>query len=615
MNPATALATTFTDELVRCGVTEAVLAPGSRSTPLALAFDEASRAGRLRLHVRIDERSASFLALGLARASGRTVPVVCTSGSAAANFHPAVTEASESGVPLLLLTADRPPELRETAANQTIDQLKLYGAAVRWFCEVGVPEERAGMAAYWRATVCRAVAYSTGAEPGPVHLNLPFREPLVPDGDTTWPDDLGGRPGGAPWTATTGGGVPWAAVAEVAPVGAGSSWTSASPAGGARWTASMAAGEPASALPELPRTPRGVLVVGDGTADPAPLIAHAHAYGWPILSEPSGNARRGPNAVSAYHHVLATPEFAERHRPDAVVTLGRPGLSKPLLAYLRTAAEHVVVSDTEHWPDPTRTATRAVRFPRQWRTATVGPPAPGPADMDMAGPAPAGPPSPWLADWLAAEKAARAAIDTVLDGPDAPAGPRLARDLAAAIPSGGLLFAGSSQPVRDLDLAMAPRTGLRVIANRGTSGIDGSVSGAAGCALAHQAAGGGPAYALLGDLTALHDQNGLIAGPGEPVPDLTIVVINNDGGGIFSGLPQAALPGPFERLFGTPHGVDFAAVAAATGTPYELIGPGDLPGSAGPGVRLVEMRTDRTGAEEARARLAESATRAVRETL
>jgi len=564
VNPATALAATFTDELVRCGVTEAVLAPGSRSTPLALALDEASRAGRLRLHVRIDERSASFLALGLARASGRPVPVLCTSGSAAANFHPAVTEAAESGVPLLLLTADRPPELRGTAANQTIDQIKLYGSAVRWFCEVGVPEARPGMAAYWRATVCRAVAYATGAEPGPVHLNLPFREPLVPDGDPSWPDDLGGRPGGAPWTA---------------------------------------AAAPAARPVELPGTPRGVLVVGDGTTDPAPFVAHAHAHGWPILSEPSGNARRGPNAVSAYHHVLGTPEFAERHRPEAVVSVGRPGLSKPLLAYLRTAEEHVVVSGTEHWPDPTRTATRAVRSAGPWAG-------------EAADPAPSGPPSPWLADWLAAEKAARAVVDAVLDGPGAPEEPRLARDLAAAIPDGGLLFAGSSQPVRDLDLAMAPRTGLRVIANRGTSGIDGSVSGAAGCALAHQAAGGGPAYALIGDLTALHDQNGLVIGPGEPVPDLTIVVVNNDGGGIFSGLPQARLPGPFERLFGTPHGVDFAALAAATGTPYERVRPGGLTAAPpGAGLRLLEVRTDRAGAEEARARLAEAATRAVRETL
>jgi 2-succinyl-5-enolpyruvyl-6-hydroxy-3-cyclohexene-1-carboxylate synthase len=562
VNPATALAATLVDELARCGVAEAVLAPGSRSTPLALALDDAERAGRLRLHVRHDERSAAFLALGLARASARPVPVVCTSGSAAANFHPAVTEAAESGVPLLLLTADRPPELRATAANQAIDQIKMYGSAVRWFCEVGVPEERAGMAAYWRSTACRAVAYATGADPGPVHLNLAFREPLVPDGDTTWPESLDGRAGGAPWTTV--------AAAEAAP-------------------------------PALPGAPRGVLVVGDTTVDPAPFVAHAQAHGWPVLSEPSGNARSGPNAISAYHHVLSVPEFAERHRPDVVVTVGRPGLSKPLLGYLATAGDHIVVSATERWPDPTRTATRAHRYAEPWR----------PTEPDTAAD---GAPGPWLAGWRAAEDAARAAIDAVLDGPAAPPEPRLARDLAAALPDGSLLFTGSSQPVRDLDLAMAPRTGLRVLANRGTSGIDGTVSAASGAALAHQAAGGGPAYALIGDLTALHDQNGLIIGPGEAVPDLTLVVVNNDGGGIFSSLPQAALPGPFERLFGTPHGVDLAAVAAATGTPYALVGDGELPGLLkGEGLRVVEVRTSR--AETGRARLADAAARAVRAAL
>ena len=568
MNPATALATVVVDELVRCGVTEAVLAPGSRSTPLALALDDADRAGRMRLHVRIDERSASFLALGLARASARPVPVVCTSGSAAANFHPAVTEAAESGVPLLLLTADRPPELRGTGANQTIDQLNLYGSAARWFCEVGVPEERPGMVAYWRATACRAVAYATGADPGPVHLNLPFREPLVPDGDATWPEPLDGRPSGAPWTAVA---------------------------------------TPAAAVPELPEAPRGVLVVGDTACDPAPFVAHAHAHGWPVLSEPSGNARHGANAISAYHHILGTPGFAERHRPDAIVTLGRPGLSKPLLSYLGSAAEHVVVSAGARWPDPTRTATRVCHYAVPCGAAPAAPP---PARS------PAGPPGPWLNAWLAAEDAARAAIDAALDGAAAPIEPLLARELAAGVPDGALLFAGSSQPIRDLDMTMAPRTGVRVLANRGTSGIDGSVSAAAGAALAHQAAGGGPAFALLGDLTTLHDHNGLVLGPGEPEPDLTIVVVGNDGGGIFTGLPQAELPGPFERLFGTPHGADFASLAAATGTPYTQTTPGDLPAALKTaGLHLVEVRAERSGAPAARARLTRAAADAVRRVL
>jgi len=217
VNPSTAFATTLVDELARCGLTDAVLAPGSRSAPLAIALWERANGGGPRLHVRIDERSASFLALGLAKASGRPVALVCTSGTAAAHFHAAVIEASEAGVPLLVLTADRPHELRDTGANQTIDQLKLYGDAVRWFCEVGVPEPRPGMNAYWRSLACRAWAVAAGTDggyPGPVHLNLPLREPLVPGApdpgtDTGahaggWPESLEGRPGGEPWTRFAG---------------------------------------------------------------------------------------------------------------------------------------------------------------------------------------------------------------------------------------------------------------------------------------------------------------------------------------------------------------------------------------------------------------------------
>src|SRR6266702_6323434 len=224
MKPSTAFGTVLADELVRCGVREAVIAPGSRSAPLALALHHRSAGPALRLHVRIDERSAAFLALGLAKASRRPVALACTSGTAAAHFHAAVIEADEAGVPLIVLTADRPPELRGTGANQAVDQLRLYGGAVRWFCEAGVPEARAGMAGYWRSLACRAWAVASGEAggfPGPVHVNVPLRDPLVPgpgdpggpdDGGAGWPDDrgagwpepLGGRPGGRPWTGFGG---------------------------------------------------------------------------------------------------------------------------------------------------------------------------------------------------------------------------------------------------------------------------------------------------------------------------------------------------------------------------------------------------------------------------
>lgn len=551
MNPATALATVLVDELVRCGLTEVVLAPGSRSAPLALAAHADSR---VRLHVRIDERSAAFLALGLARRTGRPVALMCTSGTAAANFHPAVVEAHESGVPLLLLTADRPPELRDTGASQTIDQIKMYGTAVRWFSEVGVPEDRPGQVAYWRSLVCRAYQRSLGpADPGPVHLNLAFREPLVPDGDASWCESLDGDANG-PWVR-----------ARVAP--------------------------PASAL-HLPPTRRGVLVVGDGAANMRRYVAAAGMAGWPVLSEPNGGARYGDHAVSTYHFLLGTPEFADRHRPDVVVTLGRPGLSRPLLNWLRYAEEHIVVApDLTRWPDPTRSATQVAQ-------AVEIPVATGDDE--------------WLRSWRRADAAARMAIDEVLDAGGL-SEPRLARDLADQLPNGALLFSGSSMPIRDLDQAMRPRRGLRILSNRGAAGIDGVVSSAMGAALAHN----GPSYALMGDLTFLHDQNGLILGPREPRPDLCLVVVNNDGGGIFSLLPQAALRDPFERVFGTSHGVDLAHVAASTGTPYTFVGEAEqLPKALrGEGVRIVEVHTDREPNAVLHAVMRDAAHTAIRATL
>ncbi|MFI6478450.1 2-succinyl-5-enolpyruvyl-6-hydroxy-3-cyclohexene-1-carboxylic-acid synthase [Nonomuraea sp. NPDC050663] len=556
MNPATALAAVLIDELVRCGLTDVVLAPGSRSAPLALASHAESR---VRLHVRLDERSASFLALGLARRAERPVVLICSSGTAVANFHPAVVEASESGVPLLVLTADRPPELRGTGANQTIDQIKLYGSAVRWFAEVGVPEERPGQVAYWRSLACRAWQRALGPhDPGPVHLNLPFREPLIPDGDSTWCESLDGDSQGGPWIR-----------ARVAP--------------------------PPVAL-HLPPTRRGVLVVGDGAANVRRYVAAAGMAGWPVLSEPNGNGRYGDHAISTYHYLLGTPEFAEAHRPEVVVTLGRPGLSRPLMSWLKRAssdgAEHIVVAtDLTRWPDPTRSATQVAQ-------AVEIPVAAGDDE--------------WLNSWRRADLAVRGAIDGMLDVSGL-SEPRLARDLVEALPNGSLLFTASSMPIRDLDQAMRARRGIRVLANRGASGIDGIVSTAIGAALAHN----GPSFALLGDLSFLHDQNGLILGDREPRPDLCLVVVNNNGGGIFSLLPQAALRDPFERIFGTPHGVDFGYVAASTGTPYTLVTDESelVKALRGEGLRIVEVRTEREGNAQLHAQLRDVAQVALRDAL
>jgi 2-succinyl-5-enolpyruvyl-6-hydroxy-3-cyclohexene-1-carboxylate synthase len=578
MNPSTAFATVFADELIRCGLREVVLAPGSRSAPLAMALHERCAAGGpLRLHVRIDERTAAFLALGLAKASGRPAAVLCTSGSAAANFHPAVIEADESGVPLLLLTADRPPELRGTGANQTIDQLHLYGGAARWFADVGVPEARPGMNGYWRSLACRAWAAAAGAAggfPGPVQVNLPLRDPLVPGlpdagppehDPAGWPEPLDGRADGAAWTR----------IGETGP------------------------GQPGAL--ELPWTERGVLLAGDGAVQAGSLAALAEAAGWPVLAEPSSGARRGAAALTAYQYLLDDPTFTAAHRPDLVISAGRPGLSRGQLGFLRQAAGHgarhvALTQGPGRWADPARSATDVA------------------AGVRLAGGPPAGPATDWLRSWQRADAAARGALDAVLDAGPELTEPRLARDLTAALPDGALLWAASSLPIRDLDRQMAARAGLRVLASRGASGIDGLISAASGAALAHQAAGGGPAVALLGDLAVLHDSPGLFAGPGEPRPDLVIVVASNDGGGIFSTLEPAGFPDSFERVFGTPHGARFSALAAAAGLPYqELREAAALPAALrGGGLRLVEVPAGRAAGAALRQRLHEAAVAAIR---
>jgi 2-succinyl-5-enolpyruvyl-6-hydroxy-3-cyclohexene-1-carboxylate synthase len=595
VNPSTAFGTVLADELARCGLREVVVAPGSRSTPLAMAFWELERAGRVRLHVRIDERSASFTALGLAKVSGRPVAVLCTSGTAAANFHPAVIEADESAVPLLVLTADRPPELRGTGASQTIDQVKLYGSAVRWYAESEAPQRRPGLVGYWRSLADRAWACAAGALgtlPGPVHLNLPFRDPLVPDGlaDRTpgggeWEEPLAGRADGEPWTR-------------------------------------IAAAPPAPVPLELPWTERGLVVCGDGDYDAAALVALAERAGWPVLAEPSSGARRGPNALTAYQYPLAQAGFMTAYRPDVVISAGRPGLTRAqtaLLALARRAAgagggpggppavRHVVVAAGPGlWADPQRAATDV---------ATA---------VSLRG-VPAEVPGHWLDGWRRADAAAAAAAGAVLDAwlaSDAAAGalaePEIARELVTALPPDSLLWCGNSLSVRDIDLALTPRADTRVIASRGASGIDGTVSTAAGAALAHgRAHPGTVAFALIGDLTLLHDAPGLAIGPGEPRPDLCVVVVNNDGGGIFAGLEPSRFPGPFERVFGTPHGASVEHLAAAFGLPYTRAeSPGDIAKAVaatvpGSGLRIVEARTGRAANAGLRSSMRDAAVSAV----
>lgn len=552
MNPSTAGATVLVDELVRCGVREAVLAPGSRNAPLSFALHAADAAGRLRLHVRIDERSAAFLALGLSKASGAPVPVCCTSGTAAANLHPAVLEASESAVALLLLTADRPPELRGAGANQTVDQVKLYGDAVRWYAELGTPElpptrswadGLTASAAYWRTVVDRAVAAAAGAltgDPGPVHLNIPLRDPLTPRPGDVPP----GRPGDGPWTRV--------GQAELTP-----------------------------ALID-PRPARTLVVAGDAPTALGDRVARlAAAAGWPLLAEPSSGARAGELALTTYPLLLSVPGLLDRLRPERVLVVGRPTLTRQVQALLRDPAVRVEVrSAGPRWADPGRHAADvAVGLPK-----------------DVPG---AQPDDGWVAAWLDAERRARAGLDAALDAEDRLSGLRVARDLSRTVPVGSLVLLGSSLPIRDFDIAAGDLGAIRVLANRGVAGIDGTVSTAVGAALAQQRqSAGAPAYAVLGDLTFLHDATGLVVGPGEARPDLTVVVVDNDGGGIFGLLEQGSPEhaAAFERVFGTPHGTDPEALCAATRTPYTRVEtPQELAAALRPGsgIRVVHVRTDR----------------------
>jgi 2-succinyl-5-enolpyruvyl-6-hydroxy-3-cyclohexene-1-carboxylate synthase len=520
------------DELVRCGVRHLVACPGSRNAALSMAAFDAAAANRLTLHVRIDERSAGFLALGLAKAGAGLVGVFCTSGTAAANLYPAVLEAHHSATPLLVLTADRPAELHHTGANQTIEQHDLYGVAAP--C-VEFPLD--GGNAVWRATVCRAVALAAA---GPVQVNVPFREPLVPSGDDDWPT---GRADGSPWT---------------------------------RWTSSEPTGPSAVGLAS-----RTVLVVGDPVGRPDRITAAARAAaaaGWPVIAEPTGMAAALAGGASVPANGSLLVNAGPTPRPDEVVVVGRPTLSRGVGALLRAAGR----VRTHDWTDPQRLAAEVIDHI---------------ADVPMPDPA-------WLASWLAADRAAGAVVDRMLADQPWPTGAHVARDLIGALPADATLFLGSSNPVRFVDLFGRPGAGLRIVANRGVAGIDGSVSTAAGLALGHDS----PCYAMLGDLTFLHDSNGLLIGPAEPKPDLTVVVLNDDGGGIFTLLEQGAPEhaASFERMFGTPHGCDLAALCAGYGVPHLLVTDRDKLRAAlapVPGPRVIEIRVDRTGLRDWQARL------------
>ncbi|MGD0595504.1 MAG: 2-succinyl-5-enolpyruvyl-6-hydroxy-3-cyclohexene-1-carboxylic-acid synthase [Acidimicrobiales bacterium] len=510
---AAAFCATLADEWWRGGVRDAVVCPGSRSTPMALAL---LRHGGLRVSVRLDERGAGFFAVGLALGSGRPTVVLTTSGTAAVELHASVVEAHHAGVPLIVCTADRPPEAHDVGAPQTIDQVHLFGRAVRWFSDLGVPDEAARP--MWRSFASRALAEAASGPvgPGPVHLNLPFREPLL------------GEPGELPPARTE-----QRAWHEI---------------GG------RAASDLGELADHLRAGARGIIVVGRCPSElAAPLNALGAELGWPVLADPPSGCRlAGPQVVGAADALLRDEGFAGEMMPEVVLRIGDPWASKVLAGWLsKTAAAgavHIAVDSDWGWKDPGREVSL--------RTGGLSP----------TGPVGARSADGWLARWAAAEAAAQGAIDRVLGGHSEATEPGIARALYSHVPTEGCLFASSSMPVRDLEWFGRPRAAPpRVVANRGANGIDGVVSTTLGLAASGVAGG---VFGLLGDLAVLHDASGLVRPvSGAPPMAAVITVLDNEGGGIFNFLPQASelAEAEFERLFGTPQLPAVAELVGACG--------------------------------------------------
>ena len=478
MNTSTSLARVVVRQLIEAGITDAVISPGSRNAPLSLAMYAAAEKKLLNLHIRIDERSAAYFALGLAKASGRPVPIVCTSGTAVANYHPAVLEAHHSNVPLLVLTADRPANLRRTGANQTTEQARIFGNAVRYFADVsgGVFPLELPLDSLHR---------------GPVHLNLQFTEPLLPDDDSDWLSGI-----------------------RVS--------LKAKPTGKSAGTLKV-------------NTARGVLIIGHdrgglSIAEVSQIAADLH---WPVIAE---DPLSFPEAISHAALFLASPTIRKNLAPESVVVIGRTTLSRSINALIASAKSQIVIDPRMATVDTYRVADQ--RF--------------------IAAPNVVSPQSDpeWVERWEKFSQRTSKLVSDISDWSESALARELAKQLAGAV------FIASSRPIRDLESFATARSGVETFANRGLAGIDGNISTALGIATARQSA-----TAIIGDLAFLHDLTGLI---GNSSANLRIIAINNDGGGIFSTLPQAGVAG-FETVFGTPHGLDLEKVASGLGISAKTI--------------------------------------------
>ncbi len=533
-----AFAGAFVDELARAGLRHVCICPGSRSTPAALSF---ARHPGIKKWLHLDERSASFFALGAAQSMDEPVAVVCTSGTAAANFLPAVIEARYGSTPLILVTTDRPAELWEWGAPQAMDQNQLYGAHVKWSVNMPSPDAEPQLLRYVRMLASRVYATALAAPAGPVHVNMPFRDPLSPEevpGDLppadaeSAPEAWHGRDADAPYTRLgVGALVPDPDIIE-----------------------QLAA--------EMRDTERGVIVCGPQRSGLLPVAAAlvASRFGYPVLADPLSQMRAGPHpqetVIDNYDLFLRDEGLAEALEPHIVVRFGAWPTSKPLTTFLERhrGARHVLVAE-EGWSDPSHLSTDIVRAdPSLFCHALLR----SPESESSTG---------WLSRWRTARRLTREAVDAKLHEMDEPFEGKLFTELAELLPEGAVLFAGNSMPVRDMD-AFLPSTSksLRCLSNRGVNGIDGVVSTALGLS----GAGGCRTVLVIGDISFYHDMNGLLAARRYGM-DVTIIVVNNDGGGIFSFLPQANYPEFFEEYLGTPHGLEFGPAAQLYGLSYSKV--------------------------------------------
>jgi 2-succinyl-5-enolpyruvyl-6-hydroxy-3-cyclohexene-1-carboxylate synthase len=480
INPSTLLARVIVRQIVEAGITDVVISPGSRNAPLSIAFHQASVKGLIKLHVRIDERTAAFFALGIAKASGRPVPIVCTSGTAVANYHPAVLEASHTNLPLLVLTADRPASLRKTGANQTTEQARIFGKAVRYFADVS-------------GSVYPMELPLNSLQSGPVHLNIQFEEPLIGDKSDNWLNDL---------TIT-----------------APKIFDRKTP--GTFYTKST----------------RGVLVIGHdrGGLSVDAVREFADALGWPVIAEDPLTFEKAISHASIF---LTSRAIADDLVPDTVVVIGRTTLSRSINAFIKSARKEIVIDPRMATVDSDRMANQKfLQLPKVEVQPAV---------------------SEYKEKWQKYSQRTAKMVGDISQWSEA----LIAREIGAAISTGTSLFISSSRPIRDLEGFASARTGVETFANRGLAGIDGNISTALGIASQRK-----ETIAVLGDLGFLHDLTGLIHN--EDI-NLKILVINNDGGGIFSTLSQRGVAG-FEEVFGTPHGKDLAAIASAIGVPAKTI--------------------------------------------